>query len=184
MPFAPSTRLAKMNGGVPMPGHADPFPAQIRDRVDVALRRRLHAQAARVDSGGELHVEPLLDRLEEIHHEVVRDVEAAEREHVLVLRPLALHQLDLEPLLLEEALLDRGEDRRLAGEADVADADFCEPVLAAGHAVGLFATRQEQRSRRQAREKISAGTNSAHERDQVNEFGFHRHGGKVTEIPQ
>ena len=89
-----------------------------------------------MDAAGELHVQPLLDGLEEVHHEVMRDVVTAEREHVLVFRPLAFHERDVEPFLLEEALLDRGEDRRLAGEADVADADlvgvlprsFCSPT--------------------------------------------------------
>ena len=77
-----------------------------------------------MDSGGELHVQALLNRLEEIHHEVMRDVEAAEREHILVFRPLAFHQFDIESLLLEETILDRAENRRLACDADVSDTDF------------------------------------------------------------
>ena len=129
MPFAPRTRLAKMNGGVPMPGTPIRLPAQIGDRVDIALHRRLHAQAALVDAGGESYVEPLLDRLEEIHHEMVRDVVTAEREHVLVFAPLAFHEFHLETFLLEKSHLDRGENRRLAGDPDVADAHFGQAVL-------------------------------------------------------
>ena len=164
MPFAPRTRLAKMNGGVPMPGTPIRLPRRSCDRVDIALHRRLHAQAALVDAGGELHVEPLLDRLEEIHHEVMRDVVTAEREHVLVVRPLALHQFDLEPFLLEEALLDRAEDRRLAGDADVADADFVRARRFGFSAPGdwLLCTRQEQRSRRQAVRGENTAKKSAH----------------------
>ena len=100
------------------------FPRRSCDGMDIALRRRLHAQATPVDPAGELHVEPLLDRLEEIHHEVMRDVVTAQSEHVLVVRPFAFHQFDLEPFLLEEAVLDRGENRRFASQADVADPDF------------------------------------------------------------
>ena len=71
-----------------------------------------------------LHVQALFDRLEEIHHEMMRDVEAAEREHILVFRPFAFDQFDIESFLLEEAIFDRAENRRFAGDADVADADF------------------------------------------------------------
>ena len=145
-------------------GNTDPFAAQVGDRVDIALHRRLHAQAALVDAGGKFYVEPLLDRLEEIHHEMVRDVVTAEREHVLVFAPLAFHELDLETFLLEKSQLDRGENRRLAGDSDVADAHFGQPVLRfSRQAIGLFAPRQEQRCRRQAKEKISARKNLAHE---------------------
>src|SRR5678815_4666599 len=72
------------------------------------------AQTTFVNAGGKLHVEPLLDRLEEIHHEMVCDVVAAEREHVLVFAPLTFHELRCEPFLLEESQLNRAEDRRLA----------------------------------------------------------------------
>ena len=128
MPFAPMHAVGEDERRRAHAGNADPFAAQVGDRVDVALHRRLHAQAALVNAGGEFHVEPLLDRLEEIHHEMVRDVVAAEREHVLVFAPLAFHELDLETFLLEKSLLDRGENRRLAGDADVADAHLGQTV--------------------------------------------------------
>ena len=76
---------------------------------------RLQAQAPAVDAAGELHVQPLLDGLEEVHHQVVRHVEPPQRQRVLVRRPLAPHQLNLEPLFFEETLFDGGEDRGLAG---------------------------------------------------------------------
>ena len=104
---------------------ANAFAAQIFDVVDVAFGGGLNAKAAAMDAAGEFHVQSLLDRLEEIHHEMMRDVVAAEREHVLVIRPFAFHEADVEPFFLEEAFFDGGEDRRFAGEADIADADFC-----------------------------------------------------------
>jgi hypothetical protein len=54
-----------------------------------------------VDAAGEPHVEPLLNRLEEIHHELLRDVVAAEGERVLVVLPVALDQLDIRPSSLK-----------------------------------------------------------------------------------
>ena len=77
-----------------------------------------------MDSAGEFHVEPLFDRLEEIHHEMMRDVEPAERQHVLVVGPLAFHQTNIESFFLEKAFLDRAENRRFAGDADVSDTDL------------------------------------------------------------
>jgi len=44
---------------------------------------------------------------------VVGDVKPPQRQHVLVLRPLAAHELDLESLLLEEPLFVGGEDRNV-----------------------------------------------------------------------
>jgi hypothetical protein len=77
-----------------------------------------------MNSASKFHIEALFDRLQEIHHQMVRDIETAERENVLVVCPFTLHQIDVEPFLFEKALLDRAEDRRFASNADVADADF------------------------------------------------------------
>jgi hypothetical protein len=41
-----------------------------------------------------------------------------------VLRPFAFNQLDLQPFLLEEAVFHGTEDRRFAGDANVADPYF------------------------------------------------------------
>ena len=90
-----------MKGGVPIPGTPIRLPRRSSDRSDFALRSRLHAQAAAMNAAGELHIQSLLDGLEEIHDQVMRDVVSAEREHILVVRPLAFHQLDVEALLLE-----------------------------------------------------------------------------------
>ena len=106
MPCAPSTRLAKMNGGVPIPGTPMRFPRRSSTVWMLPFVAGLHAQAAAVDAAGEFHVHPLLDRLEEVHHQVMRDVKAAQRQHVLVCRPLAADQFDVQPLFLEESLLD------------------------------------------------------------------------------
>src|SRR3954462_2220537 len=65
----------------------------------------------------------------------MRDVEAAEGEHVLVLGPLAFDQFHLQPFFFEKSFLNRREDRRLAREADVTDANLVRigisPLLAA-----------------------------------------------------
>jgi hypothetical protein len=116
-----------MNGGVPIPGTPMRLPFRSSTLAIGPVRPGLDAQAARVHPGHDLRVEPLLDRLQEHHDQVVRDVEAAERERVLVGLPLAPDELDLDPLVLEVAVLVGGVDRRLAGETDRADADFLEP---------------------------------------------------------
>ena len=95
-----------------------------------------------MDSGGEFHIEPLLDRLEKIHDEVVRDIESAERQHIFVIGPFALYHFDLEPLLLEESLLHRAEDGRFAGQSDVAHADD----VGAAPGIGVFPATGEQES--------------------------------------
>jgi hypothetical protein len=86
-----------------------------------------------VNPGREFHIHPQLDGLEKIHHQVMRDVKAAQGEHIFVLRPLAADQLDVEAFFFEKALFDGGKNRSFAGEADVADADFGE----AGFGIGL-----------------------------------------------
>src|SRR5580765_8746294 len=77
-----------------------------------------------MNAAGKFHIESLLDRLEEIHDEVVGDIKAAEGEDVFVVGPFAFHQVDIEPFLFKKALFDGGKDGRFAGEANVADADF------------------------------------------------------------
>src|SRR6266487_3161267 len=91
--------------------------------MNIRLLARLHSQTAAVDSGQESYVQPLLDWLQEIHHQMLRDVVAAQRQRVFIIRPGTFHQLRLESLLLEETLLVCGEDRGFAREADVADAN-------------------------------------------------------------
>src|SRR5437588_13015960 len=71
------------------------------------------------------------------------DVVSAQREHVLVVRPFACYEFGFESFLLEESFLDRAEDRRLAGQPDIADPDLVRG--AARHRV-LPATGQGQRS--------------------------------------
>ena len=51
-----------------------------------------------MNSAGELHIQPLLDGLEEIHDQVMRDVESAQRQHVLVIGPLTFDQGDIQAL--------------------------------------------------------------------------------------
>jgi hypothetical protein len=108
---------------------SDALALEVLDRLDVRLDARLHAQATGVDAAGHSHVQALLDGLEEVHDQVVGDVEPAQREHVLVFGPLALHELGLEPLLLEEAVLHGRVDRCLAGDADVAHLDLGQALL-------------------------------------------------------
>ena len=104
-------------------GNTDAFATKIANGVDLSVDRRLHAQTAAMNSAGKFDIEALLDRLEKIHYQVVRYVEPAEREHVLVIRPFAFHQLNVEPFLFEKSVLNRAENRRFARDADVADAD-------------------------------------------------------------
>src|SRR2546421_5196707 len=77
-----------------------------------------------MDAPGELYVQALFHRLEEIHDEMMGHVEPSQRQHILVISPLALYQADIQTLLLEEALLDRAENRGFARQADVTHADL------------------------------------------------------------
>ena len=52
------------------------------------------------------------------------DVKAAQGQNILVLRPLAADQLDVQAFFFEVAILHGGEDGSFARQADVADADF------------------------------------------------------------
>ena len=93
-----------------------------------------------MDSAGEFHIESLLDRLEKIHDEMMRDVESAQRQHILVVGPFAFHQLDIEPFLFKKPFFDRGEDRRFASQADIAHAGSCLTSVS----VRPFCNRSEQ----------------------------------------
>src|SRR5271155_5212549 len=77
-----------------------------------------------MDPSRKFHIQPLFNRLEQIHNQVMRDVETAKRKHVLVFRPLAFDQFNIQSLLLEESVLDRTEDRGFAGNTDVSDPYF------------------------------------------------------------
>ena len=74
-----------------------------------------------MNSAGEFHVQALFDRLQEIHHQMMRNIETAESEDVFVVRPFAFHQTRIEPFLFEKAFLDRGKDGRFASDPDVAN---------------------------------------------------------------
>src|SRR5262245_5562994 len=95
-----------------------------------------------MDSTGELDVQSLFDGFEEIHDKVMRDVVTTERQHVFVILPVALHERDIEAFLLEKTFLDRSENGRFTGQADVADANRRR---AAGGSIRLLpATSQKQ----------------------------------------
>src|SRR5712691_6958510 len=81
----------------------------------------LDSQASGVHSSEEPHIQSLLDWLKEVHHQVVSDVVAAEREIIFVIRPTAFHKFGFEPLLLEKALLVSAENGSFASETDKAD---------------------------------------------------------------
>src|SRR5262249_20755006 len=91
--------------------------------VNIRIGARLHSQTAAVDSGKESYVQSLLDWLQKIHHQMMSDVVAAEREIIFVIGPGAFHQFRLESLFLKKILLVCDVDRRFAGEANVADAN-------------------------------------------------------------
>src|SRR5688572_22773278 len=90
---------------------------------------------------------------------MMRHVVAAERQHVLVILPVALHELHLKTFFFEETLLDRGENRRLAGDADIADADF-RRAAAAVFRIPLAADNEESAERRR-RDQSGDGHNCA-----------------------
>jgi len=77
-----------------------------------------------MNATGEFHIEPLLDRLEKIHHEVMGNVESAQRENIFIFAPFALNEFDVQPLLLEKSVFDRAENGGLTSDPDVADADL------------------------------------------------------------
>src|SRR6185295_13981534 len=105
-------------------GNADALAPKVLDRSNVALQPGLDPQAAAMDAPGEFDIEALLDRLEEIHDEVMSDIVVAHREDVLVILPIAFDEADIEAFFLEKPLLDCGKDRRLAGQADIAHANL------------------------------------------------------------
>ena len=82
-------------------------------------------------SGGELHIQPLLNRLEQVHDQMIGDVKPAQRKNVFVCRPVAFHQLDVESLLLEETILDRAEYRSFAGDTYISNPDLRQMVTGA-----------------------------------------------------
>ena len=104
--------------------HTDSLSFQVLNGVNVGFHTCLNAQAAAVDSGQKPDIQTLFDRFEEKHHEVMSDVEAAQSQCVLISCPVALHQFDLESLLLEKTFFDRRVNRRLASDADVTNADL------------------------------------------------------------
>src|SRR5882724_2042872 len=91
--------------------------------MNICFLACLHSQTAAVDSGKESYIQPLLDRLQEIHHQMMSDVVAAKREVIFIIGPGTFHELRLESLLFEETLLIGDVDRSFAREADVADAN-------------------------------------------------------------
>ena len=69
------------------PGNANPFPFQILDLMNRAVHAGLDSQTSRVHSSEKPHIQTLLDWFEEIHHQMVRDVVAAERKVIFVSGP-------------------------------------------------------------------------------------------------
>src|SRR4029077_9545186 len=85
--------------------HTDSFSFQVLNRVNVRFHARLNAQTSAVDSGQKSDIQTLLNRLQKVHHQMMRDVVATKRQCILVSRPVAPHQFGLESLFLEESLL-------------------------------------------------------------------------------
>ena len=67
------------------------------------------------------HVQALLDRLEKVHDEVVRDVVGAEGKIVFVVCPTAFNQFGLQAFVFEEAFFKGRINRGLAGQPDEAN---------------------------------------------------------------
>src|SRR5262249_27362368 len=112
--------------------------------MDRAVHAGLHSQASRMHSSKKSHIQSLFNRLEEIHHQMVSDVIASEREIIFIICPAAFHQLWLESFVFEKSLLVRGINRRLAGQTDKPDLDvFRIDHLGSGF---LAAAAQKQRA--------------------------------------
>ena len=94
-------------------------------------------------SSKESHVEALLDGFQEIHHEMVSDVIAAEREIVFIICPAAFHQFGLKTLFLKNSFLVSVVNRRFAGQADVADLDVFPINHLGGGFFGAAAQKQD-----------------------------------------
>src|SRR5262245_21342713 len=90
--------------------NANSFALEIRDRVNVQVIRDLYAETSAMNPAGKLHIQSLLDWFQEIHHQVLGNVVAAECEGILVVLPGTLDQLRFESFVLEEAFLVGGED--------------------------------------------------------------------------
>jgi hypothetical protein len=98
-----------------------------------------------MDPGGEIYVQALLNRLEEIHNQVMRYVKTAEREDILVFRPLAFDQFNIESLILEETILDCAEYRRFARDTDVSHPNFSGAAFGDRRSTfGLIAAHDEE----------------------------------------
>ena len=110
-------------------GNTDAFAPQIFYRPDVPLCERLDPQAAAVNAAGELHIQPLFDGLEEIHDQMMRDVKSAQSQHVLVIRPFAFDERDVQSLFLEKALFDRGENGRFTSQTDIPYPDLARAAV-------------------------------------------------------
>ena len=64
--------------------HTNSFSFQVLNGVNIRFHARLNAQTSAVDSSQESYIQTLLDRLEEIHDEVMGDVIAAKRQCIFV----------------------------------------------------------------------------------------------------
>jgi hypothetical protein len=51
--------------------YTDPLAAKVFRRLDVAIRCGLEPKTPAMYSGGELHIQPLLNRLEQVHDQIV-----------------------------------------------------------------------------------------------------------------
>lgn len=141
---------------------ADRFAFQPLQIGDSRVSRRHKLNAAGVKAARQLHVEPLLDRLEpgEVAY---RAVHLPRRDARLQRLEVLLDELDVEPFLLEEAFLDRGIDWRFASAARISESDLLERLLASrlfalrrrfaarGVLVPAFAAARQQRDRRENR---------------------------------
>ena len=67
--------------------------------MDWAVHAGLDSQASGVHSYNEPYIQTVLDWFEEIHHEMVSDVIAAEGEVIFVGRPTTFYKLWLEPFV-------------------------------------------------------------------------------------
>ena len=68
------------------------------------------------------NIKALFYRFQEIHHQVMRNIEATQRQHVLVVGPLTFYQANIKSFFLEKAFLDCCENGRFTGQPNVANA--------------------------------------------------------------
>src|ERR1043165_9318046 len=125
--------------------------------MNICLHTRLHAQASAVDTCKESDIQTLLDWLEEVHHQVMRDIVTAKCQGIFVSGPVALHQFRLESLFLEKTFLICGVNWSFTRQADITHADC---VRVPNGSIGIFMAACHQQKQAQRKDINNARIHS------------------------